>query len=246
MNTASTTPATTPKTLPGRRYDKIFFGCMTVLLLTIALVGFGHSYYLAGVFRAPLPAPILHIHGALNTAWMLLLIVQACLISARKIKIHMTLGIGGFCLAVAMVIVGFIVSANQLHRYAHEPHFDVLSFETIPFFEEVCFAILAGAAFALRRKAAAHKRLILLATIAMMGAALSRFPGHLHDEAFGAFGMYVLLSLMALYDAWSIRRLHPATVAGTVLIVAYLRFAAPFGHTAIWHHFALWMQSLNL
>lgn len=50
----------------------MFFGCIVVLLLLIVFVGFARSYYLAGVFRAPLPAPILHIHGALNTLWMLL------------------------------------------------------------------------------------------------------------------------------------------------------------------------------
>ena len=61
-----------PRKLAGRRYDKVFFGCIVVLLLLIVFVGFARSYYLAGVFRAPLPAPILHIHGALNTLWMLL------------------------------------------------------------------------------------------------------------------------------------------------------------------------------
>ena len=89
---------------------------MVVLLLLVVFVGFARNYYLAGVFRAPLPAPILHIHGALNTSWMLRLEVQAFLVSAKKIKWHMALGIAGFCLAVMMVGVGFVVSANQLHR----------------------------------------------------------------------------------------------------------------------------------
>lgn len=116
MQTASEARVTEPGKLAGRRYDKVFFGCMVVLLLLVVFVGFARSYYLAGVFRAPLPAPILHIHGALNTSWMLLLVVQAFLVSAKKIKWHMALGIAGFCLAVMMVGVGFVVSANQLHR----------------------------------------------------------------------------------------------------------------------------------
>lgn len=178
---------------------------------------------------------------------MLLLVVQAFLVSAKKIKWHMALGIAGFCLAVMMVGVGFVVSANQLHRYAHDPHFDVLSFETIPFLEQVSFAILAAAAFALRRKAAAHKRLILLATIVMMAAAFSRFPvqvgGH---EKFAVYAIYLLLGLMVLYDLWSLHRVHGATICGALLILVYLNFAVPIGHTAAWHRFALWMQSFNL
>jgi hypothetical protein len=246
MEAISTVPAVVARKVPGRRYDKVFFTGMTVLLLVIALIGFGRSYYLAGVFRAPLPAPILHVHGALNTLWMVLLVVQASLISAKRIKWHMTLGIFGFWLALAMVVVGFIVSANQLHRYAHAPHFDVVSFETIPFIEQVCFAVLAGAAFLLRKKAAAHKRLIVLATISMMGAALSRFPGQDHNDAFAAYGMYALLAVVVIYDLWSLHKVHLATVLGSILVVAYLTLAVPIGHTAPWHRFALWMQSLNL
>jgi hypothetical protein len=247
MQTASEANITVPRKLAGRRYDKVFFGCMVVLLLLIVFVGFARSYYLAGVFRAPLPAPILHIHGALNTSWMLLLVVQAFLVSAKKIKWHMTLGIAGFSLAVVMVGVGFVVSANQLHRYAHDPRFDVLSFETIPFLEQVSFAVLAGAAFALRKKAAAHKRLILLATIVMMAAAFSRFPVQVVDnEKFAVYGIYLLLGLIVLYDLWSLHRVHGATVFGALLIIAYLNLAPPIGHTAAWHRFALWMQSLNL
>ena len=247
MLTTSEARVPVPRKLAGRRYDKVFFGCMVVLLLMIVFIGFARSYYLAGVFRAPLPAPILHIHGALNTTWMLLLAVQAFLVSAKKIKWHMTLGIAGFCLAVAMVGVGFVVSANQLHRYAHNPHFDVLSFETIPFLEQVSFAVLAGAAFALRKKAAAHKRLILLATIVMMAAAFSRFPvqpgGH---DNFAPYAIYLLLGLMVSYDLWSLHRVHGATVFGALLIIAYLNCAVPIGQTAAWHRFALWMQSFNL
>ena len=246
MEIVANAPVLAPVKRPGRRYDKVFFLVMTLLLLVIALIGFGRSYYLAGVFHAPLPAPILHVHGALNTLWMILLVVQAGLVSAKRIRWHMTLGIFGFCLALTMVVVGFIVSANQVHRYQHDSHFDVLSFETIPFIEEVCFAVLAGFAFALRRKAAAHKRLILLATIAMMGAALSRFPGQNHNGTLAEYGMYGLLVVMMAYDLWALRTIHLATVLGSALIVAYMNLAAPIGHTAPWHRFALWMQSLQL
>src|SRR5579863_10131801 len=53
MQTASEPRVTEPRKLVGRRYDKVFFGCMVVLLLLVVFVGFARSYYLAGVFRAP-------------------------------------------------------------------------------------------------------------------------------------------------------------------------------------------------
>jgi hypothetical protein len=38
-----------------RQTDNIFFPGMAVLILAIVFLGFARSYYLAGVFQAPLP-----------------------------------------------------------------------------------------------------------------------------------------------------------------------------------------------
>ena len=64
MATAVTTPAKSSARLPGRRYDHVFFSSVVVLMVATVIIGFGPTYYYAGVFRAPLPAPILHVHGA--------------------------------------------------------------------------------------------------------------------------------------------------------------------------------------
>jgi hypothetical protein len=50
--------------VPGRRFDHSFFSNMSLLMLATVFVGFARSYYLAGVFHAPLPSRIVHIHGA--------------------------------------------------------------------------------------------------------------------------------------------------------------------------------------
>ena len=64
MATVKEIPASLAKRLPGRKYDRQFFFAMTVLLLAVVVIGFAPSYYLAGVFRAPLPSPMVHVHGA--------------------------------------------------------------------------------------------------------------------------------------------------------------------------------------
>ena len=46
------------------RFDNLFFSGMAVVILVSVFVGFAHSYYLAGVFKAPLPNLLVHIHGA--------------------------------------------------------------------------------------------------------------------------------------------------------------------------------------
>jgi hypothetical protein len=67
MSTAVAPPRTFVKpvsTLPGRRFDHVFFSSTALLMLATVFVGFAPSYYLAGVFKAPLPSTIIHIHGA--------------------------------------------------------------------------------------------------------------------------------------------------------------------------------------
>src|SRR6267142_954452 len=102
--------------LPGRRFDDVFFSGMAVLMLATVFVGFAHTYYLAGMFRAPLPSLIIHVHGAVFSCWMLLLLTQTTLVSAGRVDIHRRLGIAGFILACAMVVVGVLAANDQLVR----------------------------------------------------------------------------------------------------------------------------------
>ncbi|HEY3707184.1 MAG TPA: hypothetical protein VGL22_19140 [Terracidiphilus sp.] len=70
------------------------------------------------------------------------------------------------------------------------------------------------------------KRLILPATTVMMAAAFSRFPVQVGDhEKFAVYATYLLLGLMVLYDLWPLHGVHGATIAGALLILAYLNFA---------------------
>jgi hypothetical protein len=60
------------------------FSAMAVAILASVFVGFAKSYYLAGVFKAPLPNLLIHIHCAVFSSWILLLIVQTSLVGVRK------------------------------------------------------------------------------------------------------------------------------------------------------------------
>jgi hypothetical protein len=82
--------------LPERRYDHPFFLAMAVLILVTVFAGFARSYYFAGIFRAPLPSTIIHVHGAVFSCWILLLITQTSLVSAGRVDVHRRLGCRGF------------------------------------------------------------------------------------------------------------------------------------------------------
>jgi hypothetical protein len=68
----------------------MFFSGMAVVSLIAVLVGFARTYFLAGVFRAPLPNMLIHIHGAVFTLWIILFVSQIGLVTARRLDLHPT------------------------------------------------------------------------------------------------------------------------------------------------------------
>src|SRR5215831_3348112 len=207
--------------LPRRRFDRLFFSSTAWLMLLTVLVGFGPTYYLAGVFHAPLPSTIIHVHGAAFTCWILLLVTQTSLVAAHRVDLHKKLGIAGFCLAVFMVIVGIWAATDRLARGTSPPRFDPYFFYLIPLTDMVIFATLIFFAFRLRRDSSSHKRIIYVATTGLLIAAIARWPlAFVHRNApAAAWGSYIFLVLLAGYDWWSLRKLHRATIwAGAFLI----------------------------
>ena len=233
--------------LPGRRFDHLFFSGMALLMLVTVFVGFAPSYYLAGVFRAALPSSIIHVHGALFSSWILLLVTQTSLVSAGRVDLHRRLGIAGFILACAMVVVGVLVATDGLVRQAGPPGRDVKFFYIIPLSDMLIFATLIFFAFRARSNPSAHKRLILVATVALMTAALARWPiGLIHRKApAAALASCIFLVMLIAYDLWSTRKIHRATVWASGFLVLVHQIRLPIGKTEAWHAFASWAQSVG-
>lgn len=228
-----------------RRADRYFFVGMALLILLSVLVGFARTYYLAGVFRAPLPNRLIHAHGAVFSLWILLLIVQTSLVTAGRVGLHRRLGLYGFGLASLMVILGFLAATDALRRGSGPPGVPVTNFYVVPITDMVLFGTLVFAAFRARFQPAAHKRLILVATFAILGAAIARWPVQIFGPPLVRLEIFSAAFLLALvaYDLWSLRRIHPATLWAGVLLVAVHALRVPFAGTALWQGFAAWMKS---
>jgi hypothetical protein len=237
--------------LPGTRHDHRFFPAMAVLLTTAMGVGFAPTYFLAGVFQAKLPGVLIHIHGVVFTAWFVLLLVQSALASSGRLSVHRKLGIAGITIAAAMLPLGLLATAEYTHRLAS--HYHILMASIMPCAELLTFATLVTAAFLLRKRPDWHKRLIILATIAIIGAAVGRmeflpywtFHGNAALRLAWAY-TYPFLVLLIAYDLWSLRRLHLATLWGSVFIIGIHQLSLLVDLTAPWLAFAAWLQSWNL
>src|SRR5882672_11038103 len=170
------TPAQSAPQLPGRRFDHLFFSGMALLLLGTVFAGFARTYYLAGVFHAPLPSLIIHLHGAAFSCWILLLVTQTSLVAAGRVDVHRRLGIAGFLLATLMVMLGVLAATDSLVREAGPAGRDPKFFYIIPLTDMLIFATLVFFAMRARSNPPAHKRFIFVATTALLVAAIGRWP----------------------------------------------------------------------
>jgi FtsH-binding integral membrane protein len=249
MGTAVTTSTVKVRAgVPGRKYDHVFFSAMALLLLGSVFLGFAHSYYLAGMFRAPLPSAIIHVHGALFSSWILFLLAQTTLVAAERTDIHRRIGIAGFLLACLMVIVGVWAGTNALARNFAPPGVDAKTFYVIPITDMLVFAVLVFFAYRARFDSAAHKRIIIIATVALMIAAIARwpFPLLLGNPLAGARVSYLFLLMLMAYDLWSTHKIHRATIWASVFLIFVQQVRFPIAQTAAWHAFATWAQNLKL
>lgn len=231
-------------TVPDRRrFEHWFFSGMSLLILATIYYGFARSYFLAGMFHAHLPNVLIHVHAAIFTGWIFLLVAQTTLVAAGQVRWHRRLGVAGFCLACAMVIVGSVVATESMLR-GGPPGFDPLAFyynllSTVL----IGFPLLVYLAFRYRFNPPAHKRLILIATLVLVDAGIIRWPIRWVAESslMTSAVVYSFLLLIIVYDLWSTRKVHPATLWGGVFLVLFRETEGLIGGTRMWHLFAGWL-----
>jgi hypothetical protein len=107
------------------------------------------------------------------------------------------------------------------------------------------FATLLGFAFRARRNPAEHKRLIYIATTALLIAAVSRWPFAFVNRKPPVAGFCTYFFLLALVsnDLWSTRKIHRATLWAGAFLIIVQQSCYLIGPTAAWHALASWVQT---
>jgi uncharacterized membrane protein YoaK (UPF0700 family) len=108
----------------------------------------------------------------------------------------------------------------------------------------VLFPSFVAAALYWRRNKEAHKRLMLLAYISIIAAAVARLPGVLPLGPLGFFGIaFIFLVAGVTYDLFSRRRIHPAYLWGGALLVISVPVRLMISGTETWRGIAESMVS---
>ena len=229
--------------------ERRFFTGMALAILVTVVVGFARSFFLRPLFpdwQSPSEA-VFYVHGALFTAWIALLVVQASLVAAGRTQRHRSIGPYGAVLAAAMVVlgtVGALIAARRATGFTQIP-VPPLQFLAIPMFDMILFATFVWLAVANRRDPQAHKRWMLLATINLVTAAIARWPGVFGSGPIVFFGLTDLFIVaLAIWDFRARGRLHRVTVWGGLLTIISQPLRLVVSGTETWLAFARWATGL--
>ena len=233
--------------------ERRFYSSMALVMALVTIIGFGPTYYFAGLQDAPTPVltPRIHIHGAFCTAWIALLIVQTRLIAAGERRLHRMLGAAGAFVALAILVTGVMValaSQRRTHTLANAGTMaDPYMFLIFPISAVLVFAGFVILGVLWRNRADFHKRFMLLATASLIGPAFARIVTQASSGlgivgVRGAFGGLILIDLLvvalAIYDFRSRGRLHPATLWGGAFLILSGPLRIAIGFSDAWQSFA--------
>jgi len=239
--------ATSPA-LAARLRDRRFYLFIAILTAALVFAGFARTFYLNGVFaRLHLPSLFI-VHGVVFSSWLVVLVAQTALVSARQIRIHQKLGYASIAIVVAMLVLGWIMSVQAAQRGFTPPGGPPpLAFLAFQLFGLFAFIGLIAAAYLLRNRPETHKRLMIGATILILTPAVARIflifttNAVLPKTLAVQFGLF--LACMA-YDFMTRKRLHAAYLWSTAAFLLFVFGSMFAGNTRPWLAIAHWITGV--
>lgn len=220
--------------------DRWIFVFMASLLLLTVLTGFiPSSIEKVSAVQSGQRAPflsVLHVHAVLMGSWILLLLTQASLVATKHAAIHKKLGLASIVLAPAMVVTGLVlVPSNFAIVWGLNPEIvpsQVIA-DTKVFVSNIAlaqirigilFPVIVGLAFYYRKKDSdTHKRLMILATVLPIPAALDRImwlPNTMPASPL-APDLYILLLILPMF-AYDLAKRNGIPKAYAIWITGFL------------------------
>ncbi|MEZ5469960.1 MAG: hypothetical protein R3F18_20160 [Lysobacterales bacterium] len=208
-----------------------FFRNFAWIILATVIVCFGAKAIFDTKDLPPI-TPLHHLHAVAMLSWFVLFAVQPTLVEAGKVRAHQLLGrlsplvvLTSFTFALQISLLNWqrmgaplIITANGVNL--------------------TLFAGLYIAAISYRRDAATHKRLMLYATLSMMGPAFGRLPEIFDQSPVLAVPLIFGFQLAPLiHDRIVHRRIHPASWVGFALMLGAIPLILGLSGSAAWADF---------
>jgi len=246
------TTLTTASTRAGVRATSTnFYFYMALSCAAVAFLGFAPTFWLPLANHSFKAGPIIYVHGAVFFGWSLFFCFQTWLAASGRVMRHRAVGMIGVSFATAMTIFGTLAAIYAMKTAALGGLTNEgIAFAIVPLSGIAFFAIVFTLAVIYVRKPEVHKRLMLLAGISILDAAVARWfltflapPGPPGPPPVAvtippAFIAYLLLVVAMVHD-WRTRgRPHPVYIYGGIVLVALKLLNLPISMSSGWQHFA--------
>jgi len=228
---------------PHHRRDRTMITTIVVTVWLAIVLGFGIDMVRRAHSGALHFALIVHLHVLAYTGWLVLLAAQVWLVRTRRLAMHKRLGWAALVLLPAMLILG---PATAYYGVVDNPYMPDkwISWLSVNYTNAVGSIVLLTAGFLMRRNPAAHKRLMVMGTIAVTEPGFSRIwmdflearvgDGYLGFYISTYIGTFLLVLAVGVYDFATRRRLHPAYIAAALWIFANEALADWLFHQPFW------------
>lgn len=224
---------------PARK-TKLYLGTAG-MLAALAFAGFAQSYWLPMAAGTLALHPLIHVHGALFFLWMLFFVLQSALVERGAAHSHRELGLFGIALASLMVFSGVLVQIVTLPAGLGGPQPAVArNVAALGFSAMIMFTTFVALAIANVRRPEVHRRLMVLASFAIIGAAVVRLMRFVPDTTqferalLGNAAVDALLLGVVLLDRRAVGRVHGVWIAGGAFLAANQVARALIARTDWW------------
>ncbi|QWT21646.1 hypothetical protein KPL74_06480 [Bacillus sp. NP157] len=213
-----------------------FYLFMSLAMAAVIIGGFSRT--VPDDFTASPGLPLfLQIHGLVFTLWIVLFVAQPAIVFRGSLKLHRRVGWLGAILACAMLVMGLVATFFAIRYNAVPSFFPPTIFLVMNTIGILVFAGLVAGGVALRKKAEWHKRLMICATVSIMGPGVGRL---LPMESFGKAAPMVMFAVIMLFalagpvnDLFVRRRVHPAYIWGVTTILVSMLITGPLAFTPV-------------
>lgn len=230
---------------PARIARSRFWLAASLVMLALTIIGFAPFYLRGNGFGertiSTALVPLVVVHGAAMTGWMIMLVIQTGLVSIRSVRTHRIVGTWSMAIAALSAISGAILAYASIRDDPTFPFWGrpYWQFGAAMFTEMLVFSGLVAAGYVNRKKLHRHRALMLLAGIAVLSGATVRIPATI--VLFGDSGWLGVFGPAALFGAalaairfWQERRIDWWFTGGLALIVVAYAFAWWAGGSSWW------------
>lgn len=203
----------------GRDRAQPFYVATGVLGLIAIAIGFSTTYFIPMAQRTFGAPPAVHLHGASALAWISLFLVQAGLVRSGRTALHRRVGQAGLPIAILIWASGIMTAAWAARRdLPNQGDTAIASFMGTVSGLSIFLAFVA-AGYVSRRRPAAHKRWLALATMAVLWPAIFRWRHLLPamprpDIILGYFIANLPILVAMLRDRIRYGEVHPVWLIG--------------------------------